>query len=96
MSGHWVSRCELFDVRAFDARERAYRGVQENTDGQMRPVYKVRAWRVPNEDGMARPVDSATAIWLGDGSKRFDGFRPFYAAQARRDREVIERIRWEA
>lgn len=33
-----------------------YAGHQEGTHGRMVPVYKVPAWRVPNEDGCSWPT----------------------------------------
>lgn len=41
------------------ARAARYAGHQEGTHGRMVPVYKVPAWRVPNEDGAALPVQWA-------------------------------------
>lgn len=49
----------------------AFRGLQEGTHGRMVPVYRVPAWRRPNEDGsnrdaMYRPYrGSAPHFWDG-------------------------------
>lgn len=50
-----LTASEIVLLRAV-TRGARYAGHQEGTHGRMVPVYKVPAWRIPNEDGCSWPT----------------------------------------